>query len=435
MGQNNLKRSQFEARQTIINPVNDDKQELSFTGYYEVGDIVDVVDVDAAGNITAVLADNLSVLSIAPNQFVVLSAVVDTTAAVGVPMLVCQQIDDGQDAVDRLYRRKFTGEVSFEETEAITGRKLDTPIVGQGTYFVEDATFYRVGDTVDVLANEGIVVTGASVVAVSPNADAANNQASIVINASPDTNLFTSPFFVLTSITVQEAIRRNQERIDEIDKPVENEDIGVGDGLHTCFEVANLFKVATSKFSIDGVRKKLGTAGTRASLTQGAGNAQMIFTSNLLGLLGNEVEAAVTAGAGLVITVTRAFSSSSSAILSSTLYRVSITNNGGAATAKDIADAINAHAVAKRIMMVQYGGTGLGVAATFAATNLAGGLDNGTGDYAELEQIYENVLVNTGYKWLSFHIRPNERNRMKDPVSQDEELNVDYRRPVENVNR
>ena len=439
MGQRNSERISFRPRQEITSLVNDDIQLLAFTGYYKVGDAVDVVDVDANGNILSTLADNLTVLNINPDVSVVLSAAVDTSAAVGTPMLVAQEIDDVQEAIDRLYRRKFSGAVQFTEVEAILGRKLDTPNVGEGTYFVEDVSFYRVGDIVDIIADEGGVATGAEVLAVSPNADDTNNKASIVIDQTPDTDTFTNPKFVNTSLTVEQAIRRNQERIDELDRPVENEYMGVGEGTHGAYEATNLFRAGTSKLLLDGSRKRLGTAGTRASHTQGTypgTNTSLKFSSMLLGLLGNEVEVRVQAGAGFTIAVTKAFKSNATQIISGqTQYLIVINNNGGAATTKQIADALNAHAEVKRIVQVQYGGDGAGLAPTFGPTALAGGLDNGTGDYAELEQIYENSIVNTGYKWISYHIRPNEKNRMSSPPLDDEENCIDYRRPSENVNR
>lgn len=434
----NAERLSFRPRQEITSLVNDDIQLLAFTGYFKVGDLVDVVDVDADGNILSTLADNLSVLNINPDVSVVLSAAVDTSAAVGTPMLVAQEIDDVQEAIDRLYRRKFSGAIQFTEIEAILGRKLNTPSGGQGTYFVEDVSFYRVGDVVDIVADEGAVATAANVLAISPNADDTNNKASIVIDQTPDTDTFTNPKFVNTSLTIEQAIRRNQERIDEIDKPVENEYMGVGESTIAAFEAANLFKSGTSKFLIDGNRKRLGTAGTRAFLEVGTfpgDDDALKFTSMLLGLLGNEVRVRVQAGAGFTIAVTKNYQATGGAIHANTDYLIVINDNGGAATSKEIADALNAHAVAKRIIQVQYGGDGSGVVAAFGPTALAGGLNDGTGDYAELEQIYENSIANTGYKWVSLHIRPNETNRLSRPPRDDEEMTIDYRRPSENVNR
>lgn len=424
MGQTNLKRTQFNPRATVTSPQNDDKQVVDFTGYFQIGDVVDVIDEDANGNIVSVLADNLTVLAINPGVAITLSASVDTTLATGTPKIYCQQIDDGQDAIDRLYRRKHQGEVEFVEREDILDRRLNFPSAGKTTYYVANTSFWRAGDTADILADEGLVASSVVIESVNPNADAANNRSTIVITSLVDTSTFTNPLLLNKTITAQSAIRRNQERIDGIDQPVENEDLGVGDGSFTAWEMVNLFVQHSSKLLLDGRRMKKGTAGTRASLTQGAGDAQLIYTSMIMGLDGNDTRVAVTAGAGVVVTVTGNFNSG---------YNVSVTNNAGAATAVQISAAINAHAVAKRIVQAQYGGDGSGTPATFALTNLAGGLNDGTGDYAELPQIFENLISTTGFKWVSLHIRPNEQNRLNNPPSDDEELVIDYRKAGDNV--
>jgi hypothetical protein len=435
MGQPNAKRIQAVIRETVTTPASDDKQIVAKTCFFHVGDIVDVIDEDVNGNITSVLASNLSVLAIDVDAFLVLSASVDTTVAVGTPRIASQTLDDMQEAIERALcpDELAAAESDFTVRQSIITQALNSPIGGQTTYEIANAKFFRPGDTFDILADEGIVQTGAIIVSVSPNADSTNNRSEVVISTLIDTSTFTNPFLISTDISVQDAIERNQEDIDQIDKPLENEDMDLGNGTDTCFETDYLFRQGSSKILIDGVRKRLGTAGTRAARTQGAGNSALTFTSQLLGLLGNEVEVRVVAGAGLTISVTKEFKASSSAILSTTFYRISINDNGGAATALAIAAALNASALVKRLVLVQYGGTGLGVVAAFAYTALAGGLDNGTGDYAELEQVFENVISLTGYKWISFHIRPDERNRMNVPPQDDEELNADYRQILVNV--
>lgn len=426
MGQLNLLRTEFEAQVLVTTPANDDVQAVNFTGYFDVGDLVDVLELDAFGNILSTIASGLSILSIDPNAGLTLSAVVNTTGLVGSPYISVQNIDDGWAAVDRLYRRKFSGSVGFIVTEPISGSTINSPIAGQTTLSVADTSFLRVGDTIDVIGNEGIVVTGATILAVNVNADDVNNPGTVVINMVANISGFTNPRLVSTSITIQDAVERNQARIDEIDRPVENQYLGVGDNNQTAWEVSTLFKAASSKVLLDGNRKRLGTAGTRAALTSGAGNAQMLFTSMILGTEGNKTKVAVVAGAGLTVAVTGSFSAG---------YNISVNNNAGAATAKDIANAINANATAKRIVQARWGGTGLGLAVAFALTFLAGGLNNGAGDYAELEQVFNNLIANTGYKWFSFHIRPSEPNRMNRPPKSNEEIVIDYREAMENVDR
>jgi len=428
MGQKNLKRTQFVPREEVHTPANDDIQLLAFTGYFEFADVVDVIDVDAFGNVISVLADNLTVQAIDPNVSLTLSAVVDTTAAVGTPMIRCQAIDDGQDAVDRLYRRKLKGNMQFVLRQNVIDQALNTPSAGKGQYDVEDVSFLRAGDTVDLLADEGIIQTGLTIESINPNADDVNNPATVVLDSSVDTSTFTNPFILATSITVQEAIERNQERIDGIDTPMEGEYMGAGDKDHIAFIAANLFVQDTTKLLIDGKRLRRGEAGDRASLEQGTypgSNDALKFTSNVLGLDGNSVKVALVSGAGFTIAVSGNYPN----------FTISINDNGGAATAEEIADALNADAEAKRLIQAQFGGDGTGVPSTFAAANLTGGLDNGTGDYAELEQVFENKIVNTGYKIVALWILPNERNRLNSPPKDDEEMVIDYRKATENVNR
>lgn len=440
MGQTNLKRTHFEPRVTVLNPKNDDKQDVDFTGYFEIDDYVDVIDEDAAGNIVSVLADNVKVLAVSPNAgFLVLDTIVDTTLATGTPKIRVQQIDDGFEAIDRLYRRRLKGPISFTLTQDILAQRLNNPIAGQTRYDIADASLWKAGDVVDILSDEGIIQSDVTIVSVNPNADAVNNKSTIIVTGVIDTSSFTNPFLLNKTITYEDAIKRNQERIDGMDTPVENQDLlptSIGNGLDCAWETPILFVESSSKLFVDGRRAKKGLVGTRATHIQGASNSQLTYTSMLLGLLGNEVEVQVVAGAGISVTVTKSYAASSTQIIpGSTQYLVQVTNNAGAATAAQLAAALNAHAQAKRIVQVQYGGDGSGTVAAFGPVALTGGLNNGTGDYAELEQILENYISGTGFKWVSLHMRPNERNRYNEPPSDDEELSIDFRKATENVDR
>ena len=444
MGQTNLIRTQFEPRTTIINAKNDDKQDVSDICYFELGDTVDIIDEDINGNIISVIANNLTIQAISPGNvatlFIVLNAVVDTTTATGTPRIRVQEIDDGQSALERIYCRRVRGPVIFDLFQDINLSTLNQPIAGQTTLDVDDTSFFRVGDTVDILADEGIIVSDAIILAVNPNADASLNQSTIVISGVIDTSAFTNPFILDKTISVSDAIRRNQERIDSVDRPIENEFMGLGNGTRCAWETTNLFVEGSSKPFVDGRRARRGIAGTRANHIEGAGTSQLTYTSMLLGLLGNFITIEVINAPGLGVTVVEQYKSSSSQIVSPTEYLVQVNSNSGAATAKNIADALNADAVAKTIVQVQYGGGGLaadgsGIVIPFGPTTLTSGLDDGIADYAELEQIYENSIVGTGFKWVSLHMRPDERNRYNEPPQDDEEQCIDYRRAIENVDR
>ena len=436
MGQTSLKRTHFEPRVNILNPKNDDKQDVDFTGYFVIDDLVDIIDVDAAGNIISILHDNVKVLAINDgSKFLVLDTVVDTTAATGIAKIRVQQIDDGFEAIDRLYRRSLKGPITFYLAQAIEAQELNAPIVGQTIYDIDDASLWKTGDEIDILADEGIIQSNVTIVAIDVNADAINNKATITVAGVYDTSTFTNPFVLNKTITYADAIKRNQERIDGIDTPSENNDLGVGNALDTAWESPALFLESSTKLFVDGRRAKKGIAGTRANHIEGAGNSELTITSMLLGVLGNEVEIAVQAGAGLTVSVVKSYKSNSTTIVSGqTAYTITVNDNGGTATSQDIADAINGDTEAKRIIQAQFGGDGTGVVSAFS-TSLAGGLDDGTGDYAELEQIYENSITGTGFNWVSLHMRPNERNRYNEPPHDDEELCVDYRKATENVDR
>jgi len=444
MGQTNLKRTLFDPRTVIQNAKNDDKQDVADICYFELGDKVDIIDVDVNDNIISVLANNLTIDAISPgnaNQlFIVLDAVVDTTAATGTPMVRVQEIDDGQTAIERLFCRRVRGPVIFELFQYIENSMVNEPIVGQTTFDVDDVSFWRVGDVVDVLADEGIIVQNAVVQAVGSNADDSLNKATITINGSVDTSSFTNPLILDKTITQADAIRRNQERIDGIDQPIENEFMGLGNGVKCAWETLNLFVENSSKPLVDGRRGRIGLQGTRATHSEGAGTSQLQFTSMLMGLLGNFIDVQVISAPGLTITVSENYKASSTAIVPPTAYTITINNNNDAATAKQIADALNADAQVKTLVQVQYGGggetaDGSGVVTAFGPTNLSGGLDNGTGDYAEVEQIFQNSISGTGFKWVCLHMRPDERNRYNEPPQDDEEQVIDYRRAFDNVDR
>lgn len=437
MGQANAKRIQVKLREEVTIPDNNTRQQVASTCWFEKGDVVDVIDVDANGNIISVLDNNNTVVAIEEDTAIILDTIVDTTTATGTPMLRNQTLDDAQSAFERIFCRPGRpARMCIEQT--IEAQELNAPLAGQTTYDIDDASLFRTGDTIDLLADEGDIQLSVSVAAVNVNADSANNKATIVVTGAIDALTGFTNSKIQLCITTEDAILRNQERIDGIDQPVENKDLGVGEGTHTAYMTSDLFVESSSKLFLDGIRKKLGIAGTRATHTEGAGSSQLIFTSMILGTLGNEVEVQVVNAPGLAVTVTKTFKVTANGTdFSQSQYLVQVNSNSGLATAKEIADALNADAEAMRIIQVQYEdiSSGSGAVIPFGPVNLIGGLDDGTGDYAELEQVFENSITGTGFKWVSYHIRPDERNRMPCPPEDDEEACVDYRKAIENVDR
>jgi hypothetical protein len=427
MGQSNLKRTQFVPRAVITTLLDSNVHTLDFIGYFENDDKVDVVDVDANGNIVGTIQDDMTILAINPvTKKVTLDASVDTSSATGTPMLRAQEIDDGQEAIDRLYRRQVKGPIAFDVQQNILEARPDIPSVGKTTYFVDDVAFWKIGQTGKVLDDNGVVLALTTIEAVNVNADDTNFKSSIVISNTQDVTLLNNPYLQNLSITQSDAIKYNQERQDESDRPIPNQDMGVGNGSHLAFAFPDLILQNSSHLYLDSGRKKLGTAGTRAGLVQGAGDSALTLSSMILGLEGNKTTVEVVAGAGVNVSV---------AGNSKNGYVIQVTDNTGAVTSKEVADAINADADAKRIVQAIYGGNGTGVVATFGPSAMAGGLDDGTFDYAELEQVWENKNTGTGLKWASFHIRKNERNRMNSAPDNDEEITADYSRASVNVDR
>ena len=427
MGQQNLKRTQFIPRATITTLANTNVHTLDFIGYFENNDTVDVIEVDANGNIVQVLSENATILAINPGtKQITLDVSVDTSGLTGTPMLRAQEIDDGQEAIDRLYRRRVKGPISFNLLQDILEVRVDVPSVGKTTYFVDDVSFWRQGDEVKILDDNGVVAASATIESVNVNADDTDYKSSIVISSSVGVTIPNNPYIQNLTITQSAAIQRVQERVDQIDRPIPNQYLGDGDGSHLAFETPDLFLQGTTGLFLDSGKKRLGTAGTRASLVQGTGDSQITLESMILGLEGNKTTIEVVAGAGINVSVSGN---------SKNGYVISVTDNTGAITSKELADAINGDADAKRIVQAIYGGTGTGVVAAFGPSSMAGGLDDGTGDYAELEQVWENKNTGTGLKWVSFHIRKNERNRMNSAPDQDEEITIDYSRALVNADR
>lgn len=419
MSQTNLIRSEFQAWETITTPANSAVQPMAFTGYYKAGDVVDVIDVDANNNILSTLVSGATVAAIIPDVALIFTAIIDTTGVTGTAKVVGIPIDDGQEAIDRLYRRDTIDahKVIFERSEPV----LSSVTIG-GTklrLFVADSSFYEAGDTVSIVGTDGVPVTGVTVESVSVQADDTGNKSYIQLTTNPDISGITSPVVALSLVSINTVAMRLMSYIDNIDMPKENIDLGVGDGKTTVFAFPDLFRQGSSKVFIDGNRSKLGTAGTRAVYTHGTSDAAITVTSMVLGLKGDSCKLEITTTAGApTVTVTGNYNSG---------FTVSVNNNSGAATAQEICDAINADSNAKVIMQAVWGGNGTGLPAALSATNLAGGLNDGTGDYAELEQVYENTITLTGYKFIAFWILPAEKNRMNAPLQQSEELVVDYR--------
>lgn len=434
MGQTNLIRTEFCPVELITSSLDSPQQTMAFTDYFNYGDTVDIVAMD--GNsccfIGAPLATGLTVSGIVDCESLVFDVSVDTSTALPAGATgwyaVAKNIDDGQAAIDRLYRRLGCGSEAkkFQICQMIVDSVSAFPSAGQTTLYVPDIDLFRAGDDVTIsCSGEAVMTNTALILSVNANADEANNLSSIVIDESLDLAGHINCQICSNSLTIVNIVERLKENIDKIDDPVENEFISIGNCDDTVFQTDNLFLQGTSKLLLDGRRLRLGTAGTRAAYVHGAGNAELTFTSMVLGTNGNDIKVEIVSAPGTAVTVTGDFDANT--------QKVSVNNNSGTATAEQIADAINADASAQKLVQVQFGGDGTGTPAALAATNLAGGMNDGTGDYAELPPIINNEITLTGYQWLSLWILPDDRNRLSVPPIDSEELVVDYRKALTNA--
>lgn len=432
MGQTNLIRTEFMPCEILTSSVDSTLQELAFTSYFKVGDLVDVVAKDSHGcYVGSALAENLTVCGILSCESLTFDASVDTTTALpagGVGWYaVAKAIDDGQEAIDRLYRcyTKFDTAGNYQICEDIVDSVSAFPSAGQTTLYVNDVNCFLAGDAYQVTCSGTGLAASGSIVEVDEEADEANNMSRIVIDVAVDLSGETGCQICSTDLSIKDIIMRLKQTIDLIDRPVENELIGQGDCDQVAFETDELFLAGSSKLLLDGRRLTLGTAGTRATYVHGAGNAELTYTSMVLGTNGNDVSVEIVSAAGTAVTVTGSFEDGDKLI--------SVNNDSGTATAEEIADAINADSDARKWVQVQFGGDGTGTPAALSATNLAGGLDDGTGDYAELRPIIDNEITLTGYKWVSLWILPDDRNRLKLAPRDSEDIVIDYRRPLHNA--
>jgi len=423
MSQANAERSQYDARQLITSAQNDDVQQVNDTAFFKRGDTVNIILIDADGcNVSSVYTDVI-VSGFCPEEKLVFDQVIDTSSPPAGTQFYVENKDlwDVQQALDRLYKCfSEPTDYPFPADPNILSQELDTPIVGQARYEVDGQVIcFEAGDEIQIVCDEGIAYTGTVV-----SRDISNNK--IVLDSSVDLSAFTNCCLVNLTLTLKEVIGRLKSSV--VEGPVCNEDLALGDCKLTTYETASIFVDGCEAVYLDGSRLKRGTCGTKATLSNDAGNAELILTSQILGLDGNKTELVLVDPAApsspLSVAVTGSYNSGFT-------ITVSLETDGGStiiSTAADVAAAIDLDADARRIVLAQFGGDGTGVQSALSATPLAGGLDDGTGDYCTSERLENNVIVGTGYSWVLLHIRPDEKNRLHSPPKNDEDLIIDYRK-------
>lgn len=430
MGQKNADTIQFKPWEQLNDSINSNTHTMLDVCRIREGDQVDIFDVDLeTEEIHAVIATNLTILSInRGNKKVVFDAPFSSTVATGTIVVNIQNIDDVQQAIDRSLCDPV-GSPKKNLQQAILDFEADFPSAGKGLYDVADSQGFRPGDEVIVVNDDGVVIQSTTIHSVDINADDVNNRSTIAVNDNTDPLVLTkNPRIRAKNLTLETYAERLQERIDEIDKPEKNKfPISQPDSENSCFELPALFLSNSTDVFIDGSKKHLGDCGTLASLTVGAlPNGQIVFTSMILNAFGNLTQVEVQSGAGLTVAVSGNHK---------TGFLVQVNDKGGAATAKEICDAINNDTKARKIVQAIYSGTGVTVVAAFGPSNLAGGADDATLDYCELEQVFENERTGTGFKFISFNIRPDQPNRMNKVPKDSEEMILGYAKALVNQDR
>lgn len=423
MSQANAERTQYTARQLITSAQNDDAQTVNDTACFKRGDTVNIVLINEDGCQVSSVYQDVIISGVCPEGGFVFDQAIDTSTPPAGTSFYVENKDlwDVQQALDRLWKC-FTEptDYPFPADPFILSQELDTPIVGQGRYVVDGQVIcFKAGDEIQIICDEGIAYTGTVI-----GRDIGNSK--VILDDSVDLTSFTNCKLINISLTLKEVIGRIKDSVVSVD--VCNEDLDVGDCRMSAFMTDFVFIDTCEAVYLDGSRLRRGTCGTRSTLSNGAGSSELIFTSLILGLDGNNTN---------IVLVDPAAPSSPLSVVTSGNYNsgftitVSLETDGGStiiSTSEEVADAIEADAEAGRIVQVQHGTDGTGVQAALVSTPLAGGLDDGVGDYCTIEQNLENVITGTGFKWIALHIRPDEKNRLHSVPKDDEDMLIDYQK-------
>ena len=411
MPQSDALRLQLSACRELTSSIDSVRQTLTNTGYFKIGDVVDIYDKDSAGCL-GTSQGTRTINGICPNEAIVFDSTFDTSSFTGTPTICNRSLQNLQDAHDRWAECHVHAQNRLIwPAVSITAHQQDTPIVGQMTVTLpSDAICFDTGDSYQVICDSGIVISGTVV-----SNDLGLNE--IILDDSADLTSETNCKLVGTSLTEMQLFSRLKSSITSVRKYGHH--CGVGNCNQTVFKLSEVFVQDSLEVHADAGWLKRGTCGTLADDTQGAGNSEVTFTSRILNTNGNSVQWEYIAGAGApVVTVTGDFPT----------FTVTITgDSAGTATAQDVADAINASAAAELIGYAIYGGDGTGVLTPFAATALTGGLNDATYDFCELEQVVNNVVTASGYRYFAMNIRDEtEPNRWQSPPRDSEEMSCSY---------
>jgi len=406
MGQLNASRILNDSRKVIQNPASSTRQEVLKTGCWRCGDEIEFYDSVDGLCLPATSIGKRILDCMVPDDAYFFTATIDLTSASGTVIAVNNTIDDQQAYNDRMCDEANPQNQPFIFAPVIVNSFQNDPIGGQmRVELSKNVECYASGDSVKIVCDSGIVLS-ANIVSTN------NGQQEIILNGTVDLSAETNCFLAsCCNISLNDIIERIKSIISG---GQDSEDDFDGDCKNVAFEMTNEMISQSSHPQVDGRLLRRGGEGTRSSLSDGAANQEIVFTAMGLGAILDGFTVEILSAAALTVTVSGNFPN----------CKVSVNNNSDAATVNDLIAAIHADAAARRLVQVTTGaGDGTGLASALAETNLAGGDGTGAGvhDYSESLDEFGNL------KWILTHIRPDERNGMKEPLAESEWLHNDYR--------
>ena len=394
-----------ELRKTINSPASSTRQLVSKTGCWRCGDEIEFWDSPDGGVCLGGTSLGTRVIDcIDPDTAFIFTATIDLTTASGTVIAVNKTLDDQQAYNNRMCSEANPQNMPWIEVNPVVSFTENDPIGGQMTLIMTNSiASLKIGDAVKIIADSGVVI---SANIVSKN----NTTKEVVLDATVDlTSETNAKLTTCCGLYFQDIIDRIHE---ETGGASDCEGDFDGDCLHSVFELSDIMVANSSHPMIDGRLLRRGTAGTRASLSDGAANQEIVFTSLVLNAFGNDLSVEILNVAGTAVTVSGSWSD----------IKISVNNNSGTATVNDIIAAIHADPSARRLVQVTTGGgDGSGLAAALAETNLAGGANDATYDYAEL------LDENGDRTIISLNIRPDQHQRLSSPFADTEWMHVDYK--------
>ena len=404
MGQLNETRILNDLRR-VITPASSTRQAVAKTGCWRCGDVIEFYDSPDGICLPATSMGTRTIDCIDPDVAFFFTSTIDLTTASGTVIAVNKTLDDQQAFNNRICSEANPHNTPWIQTHAIASFVENSPIAGQMTVTMTDGTqCYKAGDDYKVLADSGVVISG-TIISVN------NSQKEVVLDDTADLGAETGEKLAnCCGISLEEIIQRFKDSVTGGD---DCEDDFDGDCNVTAFELTSEMVSGKSHPSLDGRLLRRGVAGTRASLSDGAANQEIVFTAMTLGLSGDNFSAEIINAAGTAVTISGSFPN----------MKLSINNNSGAATVNDLIAAIYADAEARKYFQVSSGGgDGTGLASALAETSLAGAAAGaGVYDYAEINDENGDLF------WLVFHINANDKNSLKEPFVDSEWLHVDYK--------